>query len=97
MHLTPAFLDEVRRTLTQLGVRLCRVCDSTDIEVDPRPAIFDVGGHPRPSSDPLHDPEWESCVAVRVLCNVCGHVMLFGCDKFRGPDEEVFIGPAPLR
>jgi hypothetical protein len=59
--------------------------------------LLDVGGFHHEKDDPRHDPEANVMFMVRVYCQLCGYVLLFDSEQFRGGDEPVlFMGPPEL-
>ena len=81
--------------LQQLGLECCPVCNSTQLEVDRRPAIVQLG-----AIEPLgqaSSPDADIVYALRVVCTLCGHMLLFDSEQHHHGDEPVLIeGPDEL-
>jgi hypothetical protein len=87
-------LDEVKGHLVRLGLTTCPICESGDLRVDKRPGLVHVGGFPHERDDPRWDPDANVYFVCVVICNLCGHTMMFDSDKFHTSDElTMYVGP----
>jgi hypothetical protein len=84
-------LDQMTQRLVELGLSKCPICQTGAILVSPRPAIISVGGFHHEKDDPRYDPEANVIFAVKLTCDVCGHMMLFDSEKFSPGDERSLI------
>jgi hypothetical protein len=86
--------QEIMARLSQLGLSSCSVCQTGALFVSPYPVLVNFGGFPVDPSDPRHDPDANVWFALKVECDVCGHMMLFNSERYHGPDEKVlYRGP----
>ena len=85
---------EMRDHIARLGLSGCSICGSeTSLGLSDYPVLVSFGGFPHEKTDPRHDPEANVWFAVKVECQVCGHMLFFNSEGFSGGDEPVlFVG-----
>jgi len=94
MRWRKTFIAEVTERLVSLGYRGCPVCASTDsILVHRLPVLMVCGDFPPTmGGGPLaKDPDRQMAFAIRIECGLCGHMMLFNAQNYRGGDEQVLV------
>jgi hypothetical protein len=80
MHWTDPVFEDITAKLVQLGLRECKVCGSeTGLHANKLPAVLPVGGLPESR---LTDSETNIVYMVQIECIVCGHSLLFNCERF---------------
>ncbi len=83
-------LEDITQKLSQLGLVDCRVCSGGSLATWTQPALIHVGGLNTKTS-----PDSNVGFGVIVLCQVCGHVLLFDSEQFSGPSEYVLSERPP--
>jgi hypothetical protein len=81
----------MRDRLSQLGLSTCKICESGTLGVSDYPVIVSFGGWHHEKPDPRHDPEANVWFAVRVECDMCGHMMFFNSERYTTGDEPVLF------
>lgn len=94
MRWRKTFIAEVTERLLSLGYRGCPVCGASDsILVHRLPVLLICGDFPPAmGGGPIaKDPDRQMGFAVRIECGLCGHMMLFNAQNYRGGDEQVLV------
>jgi hypothetical protein len=89
MLFTEDFVKDFVAHLKRMGLgepTKCVVCGSEDVRIDRRPLVAYVGGGPQ-----SQDRTTNLAFMARILCEMCGHVMLFDVEKFAGSDEAIYV------
>jgi hypothetical protein len=81
-------VEQITAHLQQLGLARCPVCSGETLGVDRRPVWMYVGGVPE-----AKDSTTNIVYLLRVLCQVCGHVMLFDSEQYAKGDDPIFETP----
>jgi hypothetical protein len=82
---TKNVLERLAANLQQLGLATCPVCGGAALNTDRRPVVMTVGG-----GDRLRDSTTNIAYHLRILCDMCGHVMLFDVERYVSGDEPIF-------
>jgi len=86
------FMEEVARTLQQLGMNVCPVCGLAEsLDMNDFPVLVANGRLPLGGDDLSEDDEGDLTFAVRMDCTTCGHLMLFDAQRYRTGDEEILV------
>jgi hypothetical protein len=87
----------MRDQLSRLGLSTCNVCGTGNLGVSDYPVIVSFGGVHHEKPDPRHDPEANIWYAVKVECDLCGHMMFFNSERYHTGNEQVlFLGSREL-
>lgn len=80
MHWRESVFHDITEKLVQLGLRQCQVCESaTGLHANKLPVVLSVGGV---EGSRFQDAETNIIYMVHVECVVCGHSLLFNCERF---------------
>jgi hypothetical protein len=93
VHWADPVFQDITEKLVQLGLKECQVCRSeTGLHANKLPVVLPVGGLPEFR---VQDPETNIIYMVHVECIVCGHSLLFDCERFISGDTPALEPAKP--
>lgn len=84
MLYTNEVLERISAELQRLGLGTCPVCSGSALNTDRRPVVMTVGG-----GGGLEDSTTNIAYHLRILCDMCGHVMLFDVERYVSGDDRI--------
>ena len=78
-------LQGITDRISALGLNQCPICGGETLAAWRKPVILPIGGAPW-TDHPAHAGS-NFLYMVAVVCDVCGHTLLFDSEKFHHGDE----------